>query len=716
MYNQDYTYRYRGGSLEANDPTYVWRAADDELYQQLRLGEFCYVLTARQMGKSSLRVQTMNRLQQEGIACANIDLAAIGNQATPEQWYKGILYRLFRSFQLSEKVNWQTWWRDRSFLPVVQRLGEVIERVLLASISQNIVIFIDEIDSVISINFPTDDFFAFIRACYNQRADEPKYKRLTFCLLGVATPSDLIEDKRRTPFNIGHAIELTGLTLDKAKSKLSQGLVGRFDHSEQILANILAWTGGQPFLTQKVCQLVVEKAEDYNPDVGAIIQNNIIENWEAQDEPEHLRTIRDRILYDKTKAVILLGRYQEVLETTSSLKSDNSPEEIELQLSGLINTQNHRLTVANPIYQEVFNQNWINKQLTTIWVFKDEGLSPEQVVEPEIPRNYTTKIIIINLLLIIISAISLYLHYGPFLGEPRKLEFSDNPRFISGMIEFSRIIMLLLISSYMIYFVWRAKTIELWKASSQKAVLFRWIAMALFILMLILSAFKDFVAVPNSLREKYPIEISIDNDFIEYTLPSIVYFPYSCIIYLIIAVPFTLVSVYAITDDLRNNWNRTIKFRRNIQELLNKYSAIPKRLKSKSIRNRFSKYTLIFFNVASPYSTIFLGAQVLWLFESRFGMDTLTASGQNLGLFTYSFSFIVTVIFILLFIQYQRALSIAVNALMYAEDEQVMDFRKHNQVSQLLARIIGSNINLILLGVLLILTVANSLIKLLGSL
>ena len=33
--------------------------------------------------------------------------------------------------------------------------------------------------------------FAGIRQCYNQRTQDPEYERLTFCLLGVATPADL---------------------------------------------------------------------------------------------------------------------------------------------------------------------------------------------------------------------------------------------------------------------------------------------------------------------------------------------------------------------------------------------------------------------------------------------------------------------------------------------------------------------------------------------
>ncbi|MGD1805583.1 AAA-like domain-containing protein [Dapis sp. BLCC M126] len=387
-----------GGSLSKNASTYVTRQADTQLYQALNRGEFCYVLNCRQMGKSSLLVRVYHQLKQQGFECATIDMTNIGSQNTTcQQWYQGIIADLWLSLKLSRKLSFQTWWSSLSEISDVQKLSLFIEEVILVQFpTENICIFIDEIDSILSLNFTVDDFFALIRYCYNQRAINPEYNRLNFAIFGVATPADLIQDRKRTPFNIGTAIELHNFTIEEIEP-LAASLLLEENQGKRLLKEILSWTGGQPFLTNKLCQLVMDTITESNKFanfkfiyegnilknknlydwqhqidkvplsygkllVENLVRNKILDDWQHQDEPEHLRTIQNRLLYNPTKVGRLLGIYQKILQK-QYIEVDKIPEETELILSGLIVKESGFLKVKNPIYEQVFNLEWIGKKL-----------------------------------------------------------------------------------------------------------------------------------------------------------------------------------------------------------------------------------------------------------------------------------------------------------------------------------------------------------------
>jgi WD40 repeat protein len=361
-----------GGTIGSEHSSYIKRAVDENLYTNLLQGNFCYVLTSRQMGKSSLTAQVIEKLRQDGIKCSWYDASFAGDKenVTANQWYRGLINRWVNELGLREFVNVKKFWERHEEFTFLERLDEFVNKVLFTHISSSVVIFIDEIDSTINLDF-TDDFFAWVRYCFNAREENPNYKRLTFCFAGVATPTDLIKDKNRTPFNIGKLIEPLRFQEDEL-NPLMEGLRERVVDRRRVQHEIHKWTGGQPFLTQRLCKLIqseVEKIEFGQEEelIAQVVENKIINNWEYNDEPVHLKTIRDRLLQDENKAISLLGVYRQILkgiELGESIEvGNNYSEVIALRLAGLIVSEEGQLFVYNEIYRRVFSAEWVAKEL-----------------------------------------------------------------------------------------------------------------------------------------------------------------------------------------------------------------------------------------------------------------------------------------------------------------------------------------------------------------
>ncbi|HEV2666644.1 MAG TPA: AAA-like domain-containing protein, partial [Blastocatellia bacterium] len=348
-----------GGTLDRDAACYVVRQADQQLYDGLRRGQLCYVLTARQMGKSSLMVRTAARLREVGAGVAVLDLTALGQNLTAEQWYSGLLTQIGQQLELEDEL--EEFWDGNRKLGPLQRWMQAVRLVALPRYLQHegtVVIFVDEIDAVRSLPFSTDEFFAAIREFYNRRTEDEELKRLTFCLLGVASPPDLIRDTRMTPFNIGQRIELYDFTESEA-APLARGLEREDRDGAAMLNRILHWTGGHPYLTQRLCQAAVEDTSVGGPDRIDRLCEELFLTRKAKEQDDNLLFVRERMLRSEEDLAGLLMHYARAHRGKQVEDDETCSFTTALKLSGIARVENGRLRVRNRIYEGVFDSEWV---------------------------------------------------------------------------------------------------------------------------------------------------------------------------------------------------------------------------------------------------------------------------------------------------------------------------------------------------------------------
>jgi formylglycine-generating enzyme required for sulfatase activity len=171
----------------------------------------------------------------------------------------------------------------------------------------------------------------------------------------VATASDFIKDRSRTPFNIGHEIELKDFDEDALyafKEVLGSGC-------EHLVDRIFYWTAGQPLMVQKLAEAVYRTLPPQrSPErVDRIVQETFLDTQVEKDT--HFKFIRDYLLEGNPKVRQTLKTYQAVLRGEDVPYDDRSATHARLRLAGVVALDGKRLVPRNRIYQQIFDAAWV---------------------------------------------------------------------------------------------------------------------------------------------------------------------------------------------------------------------------------------------------------------------------------------------------------------------------------------------------------------------
>ena len=346
-----------GGPVPPDRSCYVERTADHRLAQAVRAKRLCCVLGPRAIGKSSLLKRAGGSLRAAGTLVANVDLRGIVEQLGDERTsgLRRVAQRVVAELELGVDVD--AWWDERDAI-AENGLVEFFWEVVLTNTTAPIVVLVDDVDAALDLPF-ADDFLDAVAACYERRSREPDFARLSFVLAGRASQRELADDTPDSAFADAEIIEPADFDAEQAY-RLAVAFGGD-ELSQALMDRICAWTGGQPYLTQRVARGVARRGGRLE-DVERAVREQLLAPGAADKDPllADVRAWLGEASRPARRATKLLHRL--VAGAKVSQPADAEVWE-RLWLSGAVRVDAERkLGVRNRVVKELVAAGWLKQK------------------------------------------------------------------------------------------------------------------------------------------------------------------------------------------------------------------------------------------------------------------------------------------------------------------------------------------------------------------
>lgn len=357
---------------------YIARPADRQVEDALRSGGMCVVLGPPGSGKSSLRVRVGRSLAKDGVPGAHLPLGKLPS-ATPAAFCLGLMQGLGRALGLPPlSAFFQRYAEQYGDTPPAERLQMFFRELVLGSIAGPVALFFDDLDA---LNIPCAE--ALCGALYGIYAEEagaePPAPRLGVCLTSTTDPDELVlplpPSVRRIYLSAftrqeldAFAPALAPLCLERPPPE-GDGEAPQLVSAAALLDAVHDWTGGQPALTQHLCQQLLvrrDQAESADRLVEKLIEK-LFRVSEVGDDPV-LAAMEKRLIGDR-RASALLALWRRIWRGEAVSADPTDASQRTLWLCGLstcpesaFSDESRRLRPAGRIVARIFDDEWARSQ------------------------------------------------------------------------------------------------------------------------------------------------------------------------------------------------------------------------------------------------------------------------------------------------------------------------------------------------------------------
>ncbi len=287
-----------GGAVKLRDKFYIEREIDTQLKQQLiQWGTTVTIRAPRQTGKTSLLMRGIHYAYQQGAKVIYLDFQSFSQKQliSYDTFLRVLAEAICDECDLDEQVIEQVWQRPRGASKKFERL---MERHILATLDQPIVLAMDEADHLLQTDY-YKDFFGLLRSWHNRRTFRQVWEKFNIVLVISTEPYLLIDDIHQSPFNVGSDLSL--IDFDESQVYDLNRRHGSPVAAEE-LPQFMGLLNGHPFLvrlalytlvTERITwsQLVHAAPTDHGP-FGRHLRHQY---WVIYDKPELIEALKEII-------------------------------------------------------------------------------------------------------------------------------------------------------------------------------------------------------------------------------------------------------------------------------------------------------------------------------------------------------------------------------------------------------------------------------------
>lgn len=395
---------------------YINREIDYRLYKHLLDGKSCYIYGPSQTGKTFLIEETKRQLQNTNIQSAMICFKSFilndeKRKKDERECYRCLVDDIAKQIKdkngelVSESrryKNYRNKFRNKlRYLLTGQWIKKFLENILLKETQGNVVIFLDEIDILFDDNhfnhcFP-ENLLKAINSCLTKRR---LAGRITFAIFSREKSENLRnrhKNQLKYLFSKGEEVDVddfnkSNLEKSEFKKLISnqleiEDLSDRFEDWEKIVHYIFYWTKGQPFLTYEILICLLDcPTFPISRGIEEDIINEIVDlESDRFVELDSVKAHLDDISNSFPKDANLLFFYEEILQN-GEVNYKQAPETAKLLSLGLVRREGDKLKIHNPIYENQFDQDWINITRVDIDIYnRDKATKANKTIEKITP-------------------------------------------------------------------------------------------------------------------------------------------------------------------------------------------------------------------------------------------------------------------------------------------------------------------------------------------